>query len=749
MQHAVTAMLALSVFLMVGYAHARESGVDEHGGFFLRLAGGVGSSNTTENVGGTELSMGGFAFFTNIGIGFTVVPNLIISGTLFRNVVSGPTVELDGQDIGDYDAEIQDSAVGVGLTYYFMPYNAFVSASVAAAFMTVKIDGQEFETGTGWGVEALVGKEWWVSDNWGIGAAAHVFFSRVPDEGVDETLDLDTLSLGVLFTATYNEAKLLGLRKDKENQVQSHQPLEPIQAPQPWQPSPLCKDKRKCREWGECTWKNRKCIVGGDGDCLNAGDCTRSGNCSFDGKKCVPSSDQHCQESNRCKEFGNCSLAEGECVPGSQAHCDGAPNCKTGLGCLYERRRCWPNCAGSDECRREGKCIWGDCEGACVVSRSGEDCAKSTGCREEGRCTVVGSMYRADKSWDNNALDEEPSLCAAVTTADCANSEACIKSGRCKAVDGKCVKKQDCARSKWCKSVGLCANSSGECRASVRGCRKSVICALRSSCSVEGIGCSRTPDSCRFWQPCKEYGQCTWKNGGCVIGSNDDCQQSTKCKDEGCCDLVDGECQVASTGGCQRTEGCKTSGNCTWRDGQCLPGSNSDCGKTDGCNEEGRCTYRKGDGCVLARSADCKRTRFCLERGRCTFSPENGCIAASSGDCRRSSQCKSIGYCFAKDGSCVEEWDILSRRKRIQRSMKECRGHMAKLSKLKSQFVSAARSGDDETRWELDEQLEQLESRYQETADRLNDILEEMQDEGASESEIRKFVNETRRNCTN
>jgi hypothetical protein len=203
-QRAVASGLAVSIILMAGSVFAQGNGVHEHDGFFLRLTGGIGHSSTTEDISGTEVKMSGLATITNIGIGYAIVPNLIISGTIFGNTVSSPTVEVDGEELGDANAELQDTAMGVGVTYYFMPYNAFLSASVAAAFMTAKSYGQEIDTDTGWGVEAMVGKEWWVSDNWGIGAAAHVFFTSVPDEGDDETYHLDTLSLGVLFTATYN-----------------------------------------------------------------------------------------------------------------------------------------------------------------------------------------------------------------------------------------------------------------------------------------------------------------------------------------------------------------------------------------------------------------------------------------------------------------------------------------------------------------------------------------------------------------
>ena len=84
----------------------------------------------------------------------------------------------------------------------------------------------------------------------------------------------------------------------------------------------------------------------------------------------------------------------------------------------------------------------------------------------------------------------------------------------------------------------------------------------------------------------------------------------------------------------------------------------------------------------------------------------------------------------------------------MARCMSDCRRHMSKLSKLKSRYARAVRKGDDDAQWELDGQLEKLEREYQKTAYRLNEILEELEEEGASERAIREFINETRMNCT-
>ena len=49
------------------------------------------------------------------------------------------------------------------------------------------------------------------------------------------------------------------------------------------------------------------------------------------------------------------------------------------------------------------------------------------------------------------------------------------------------------------------------------------------------------PD-CKSTDNCKKYGDCTAKDGKCIVGSDEDCKQATVCKDEGRCKLLNGMC---------------------------------------------------------------------------------------------------------------------------------------------------------------------------------------------------------------
>ncbi|MEO1271869.1 MAG: hypothetical protein AAFX99_27560 [Myxococcota bacterium] len=75
-----------------------------------------------------------------------------------------------------------------GLDYAVGPYRCVVALDT-------------FESnGSGYTVNLMVGKGWWVSDQWGIGAAGQFYTMSVPD---DDT-ELSARAFGLLLSATYN-----------------------------------------------------------------------------------------------------------------------------------------------------------------------------------------------------------------------------------------------------------------------------------------------------------------------------------------------------------------------------------------------------------------------------------------------------------------------------------------------------------------------------------------------------------------
>jgi hypothetical protein len=143
-----------------------------HDGFMFRLVAnaGYGSTLAEDNlVSGPEsrarLQFRGYSLSGSMALGGRVAENLVLHGNAF--VTSGNRVLNRG--------------LGVGLTYYFMPANVYASASVAVAGIAVQQEGMSvpLESGMpGPAGELLVGREWWVGDNWGIGIAAQVLYTN-------------------------------------------------------------------------------------------------------------------------------------------------------------------------------------------------------------------------------------------------------------------------------------------------------------------------------------------------------------------------------------------------------------------------------------------------------------------------------------------------------------------------------------------------------------------------------------------
>jgi hypothetical protein len=90
----------------------------------------------------------------------------------------------------------------VGASYYFMPENIYLS-------MSFKYSGggiSKSSVDNGYGLQVSLGKEWWVSKNWGLGLALNIsydYFSKT-DPGYPIITPLHVFTYGLSFSATYN-----------------------------------------------------------------------------------------------------------------------------------------------------------------------------------------------------------------------------------------------------------------------------------------------------------------------------------------------------------------------------------------------------------------------------------------------------------------------------------------------------------------------------------------------------------------
>lgn len=186
-----------------------EPGAHEHDGFFFRATLGIGGASATGDYGGASLDVRGGGALVNLAFGKVMREDFALYGELQVMSVSEPDVRVDDEDL-DNVREAGFSSLGLGGSYYFMPLNAFVGGTLGLGMATVRRktadstsagDDPDGRTGTGVSLGLHAGKEWWVSDNWGIGISAYGTYLSLPD-GRDDTLNAIYLGLGA--SATYN-----------------------------------------------------------------------------------------------------------------------------------------------------------------------------------------------------------------------------------------------------------------------------------------------------------------------------------------------------------------------------------------------------------------------------------------------------------------------------------------------------------------------------------------------------------------
>ncbi len=179
--------------LEIESSDAGEAQVDDidlgHTGLLFRLLVGPGFSYTIvdyENADGSSASVDSYAAtaFFGFALGGFVEPNIAVHLTFDNYFGILPT--LSGKNTGDTfpdDSVIYVQNYGIGFTYYFMPSNVYVSASLELSSLFV-FDADESSTFIddfgGLAGNLMVGREWEVSESWGVGLIGMVNASWIP-----------------------------------------------------------------------------------------------------------------------------------------------------------------------------------------------------------------------------------------------------------------------------------------------------------------------------------------------------------------------------------------------------------------------------------------------------------------------------------------------------------------------------------------------------------------------------------------
>jgi hypothetical protein len=190
--------------LALSAATASASGVrHRHDRFYLRMFLGGGYTDW-EADSRPKVTLDGTSGAFGIALGGAVAENFIIYGEAFGSAVTGPELKY-GDVEGTFSEDISTSVTGFGpgIAYYFVPANLYLSGTLALSQMTLSEKGDEIaETEMGFGLNLMAGKEWWVSDNWGLGLAVQVYGGQMDDKGGSPTWSVRAFN--VAFSATYN-----------------------------------------------------------------------------------------------------------------------------------------------------------------------------------------------------------------------------------------------------------------------------------------------------------------------------------------------------------------------------------------------------------------------------------------------------------------------------------------------------------------------------------------------------------------
>jgi len=199
---AFVAVLLAALLALPSLAGAQQRPRQHEGGILIRLSAGLGPASADLDLDtGQKFEMNKVGGNHNLALGGIVGGNVALHATAFGWALGDPSFDLDGQDQPDLKGTVSMNAIGGGATWYLMPINIYVSGSVGFAWLSVSDDDRSFDTGVGGALDITVGKEWWVSDRWGLGVALGLQGYAVP---ADDGKEFTGGSISARFTATFN-----------------------------------------------------------------------------------------------------------------------------------------------------------------------------------------------------------------------------------------------------------------------------------------------------------------------------------------------------------------------------------------------------------------------------------------------------------------------------------------------------------------------------------------------------------------
>lgn len=184
-----------------------------HDGFFLNMSLGYGYQDFAYSA--SEISESGNPFIFSIDskgvstefdikIGGTILPSFALHATIsgIGNLSSEieSVIEYSGErESFNQEVDLFMFLTGIGVTYYINPINIFFSGSVGITEFDIN-DSQMSDTG--FGFQIALGKEWWVSPEWGLGVSAAFTYGKADE--VNGFGDMSEYAINIMFSSTFH-----------------------------------------------------------------------------------------------------------------------------------------------------------------------------------------------------------------------------------------------------------------------------------------------------------------------------------------------------------------------------------------------------------------------------------------------------------------------------------------------------------------------------------------------------------------
>ena len=175
-------------------APAQMPSVHQHVGLFAHADTGVAYLRTSGSRSGSTFAGEGVAFGAGAALGWAPNDEWALAVELWTWKALSPS------GLGP-DTSVELQALGVSVTRYIVPANLFASVVVSGTRLAITDYGDYVEYGSsniGYGMKALLGKEWLLNSYVGLGIAAELFFSVNRDGGNT----LNTLGGGLVLSLT-------------------------------------------------------------------------------------------------------------------------------------------------------------------------------------------------------------------------------------------------------------------------------------------------------------------------------------------------------------------------------------------------------------------------------------------------------------------------------------------------------------------------------------------------------------------